>query len=104
MGRTPSGLPRIALVGCLLSLLAVACAGAAPSVHVGAVQIGATREAAQQSTGQVADGLGPRGNLGAVWAIAEDDVWAVGASSLNADQQRPLVEHWDGSKWRRHIP
>ncbi len=38
--------------------------------------------------------------LEGVDAVASDDVWAVGeGDELSGDQDRTLVEHWDGSVW-----
>nr|SBO95632.1 hypothetical protein BN4615_P5148 [Nonomuraea gerenzanensis] len=54
----------------------------------------------------------PGGHLEQVWAIAPDDVWAVGGiggeqapsfgcRSGAAGPQESLVMHWDGSSWQR---
>jgi hypothetical protein len=43
------------------------------------------------------------GKLTAVGAAAADDVWAVGykrPGQAGANTYRPIVEHWDGSRWR----
>src|SRR5438552_19089445 len=39
-------------------------------------------------------------SLNAVAAVAENDVWAVGASSSSdSSSSRTLIEHWNGSRW-----
>jgi hypothetical protein len=37
--------------------------------------------------------------LGAVTAIADNDIWAIGASAVNTPSQATLVEHFNGSSW-----
>jgi hypothetical protein len=37
--------------------------------------------------------------LASVAAIASDDVWAVGQTSLDGSRARTLVEHWNGTSW-----
>jgi hypothetical protein len=37
--------------------------------------------------------------LGAVSAAGPRDVWAVGAGQATGTEERPLIEHWDGSSW-----
>lgn len=39
--------------------------------------------------------------LGAVAAVSDRDVWAVGAhgSPLNGTETGPLIDHWNGSRW-----
>jgi hypothetical protein len=44
------------------------------------------------------DGTGNNVLLG-VKAVASDDVWAVGYSTLATSQNVPLIEHWNGSSW-----
>ena len=43
------------------------------------------------------------GQLAGAFALAADDVWAVGHSGLESPDYQPLIEHWDGSSWR-HVP
>ncbi|MGP3925915.1 hypothetical protein [Streptomyces sp. 8N616] len=44
-----------------------------------------------------------KGELSGIVALAEDDVWAVGAAyAADADSpQTPLVLHWDGTSWKK---
>lgn len=45
---------------------------------------------------------GINGELNAVTAAGPDDVWAVGRTVLgDKDSGSPLVEHWDGQRWRQ---
>jgi len=44
-----------------------------------------------------------QGQLGSIRAFAADDIWAVGHSGLESLDFRPLVMHYDGSKWS-HMP
>jgi hypothetical protein len=43
----------------------------------------------------------PNNHLFGVAAVAPDDVWAVGAYGVLGVAARQLIEHWDGTKWRR---
>lgn len=48
-------------------------------------------------------GLGERGNgtLASVFALAADDVWAVGSyfPAVDSPTLQPLIEHWSGDTW-----
>ena len=35
-----------------------------------------------------------------VVALAANNVWAVGSANLSAGRVRPLIQHWNGSRWR----
>src|SRR5437867_7519461 len=43
----------------------------------------------------------PNNTLFGVAAIASNDVWAVGAYGVLGISAQLLIEHWDGSSWRR---
>ena len=38
-------------------------------------------------------------SLYSVTTVSTNDVWAVGVSTNNSNNQRTLIQHWDGSKW-----
>ena len=45
----------------------------------------------------------PNNYLFGVAAIASNDVWAVGAYGVLGISAQQLIEHWDGSSWRRVV-
>jgi hypothetical protein len=45
-------------------------------------------------------GLPPNGILGGVVALSRRHVWAVGSYLTDPGIPQPLIEHWDGSRWR----
>jgi len=42
-----------------------------------------------------------QGQLAGVFALASDDVWAVGHTGLESPEFQPLIMHWDGTSWER---
>lgn len=42
-----------------------------------------------------------QGQLAGVFALASDDVWAVGHTGLESTDFEPLIMHWSGSAWER---
>lgn len=42
-----------------------------------------------------------QGQLAGVFALASDDVWAVGHTGLESLDYRPLILHWNGRRWTR---
>lgn len=48
---------------------------------------------------KVAARPGAAGQLAGVFALASDDVWAVGHRGLESPDYRPLIKHWDGTAW-----
>jgi hypothetical protein len=72
------------------------------SVAVVGVVVGCALAWAQPALGacgswQKVAGVATRGQLSGVSALSSTDVWAVGLDR----QQHTLVEHWNGSVWRR---
>jgi hypothetical protein len=45
---------------------------------------------------------GGNGTLGGVFALASDEVWAVGSyfPDVEAPTLQPLIEHWNGASWQ----
>ena len=86
---------RRCLIGVLAVVIALACSAAGPhgaaSVSAGATT-GCTRK-------HVDLGLGAPSSLSAVSALGPNDVWAAGVWGNGAG--RPLVEHYDGHRWRK---
>lgn len=44
---------------------------------------------------------GSKGQLAGVFALATDDVWAVGHTGMESIDFQPLIMHWDGTTWSR---
>jgi hypothetical protein len=44
-------------------------------------------------------GSPPNGSLSGIYALASDDVWAVGGFEGPDGPNRTLIEHWNGMKW-----
>jgi hypothetical protein len=51
-----------------------------------------------QQTGPNPEGSG---SLGAVAAVSDTDVWAVGSYGMPGTDGKALAEHWDGSSWQQ---
>src|SRR5262249_1688708 len=39
-----------------------------------------------------------------VSVVADDDIWAVGISDRTGSNERSIVVHWDGTKWKASTP
>lgn len=100
-----------AMAGMRRSVLAGTCAlGVAVAVTAAAWAASQARVAAQgrKATGaggwQVTAMIGPAGNsrvfMSGVSAPAADDVWAVGGTMTSSDQSFPVLEHWNGQRWK----
>ena len=44
---------------------------------------------------------GSAGQLAGVFALAPDDIWAVGHTGMESVDYQPLIMHWDGARWSR---
>jgi hypothetical protein len=53
-----------------------------------------------QRVGSPNPGTARKDVLDAVVAVGSKNVWAVGSYRARTKAQRPLVEHWDGRRWR----
>src|SRR6266496_1995642 len=75
----------------ILVLLLIVCFGFSPMAG------GGWNVVPSPSTGS------PNNYLFGVAAIASNDVWAVGAYGVLGISAQQLIEHWDGSSWRRVV-
>jgi hypothetical protein len=98
-----AGLRRSVLVcACALgvAVAVTATASAAPQARLAAQG----RKAAEAGGWHVAATIYPAMNsrvfMSSVSAPAADDVWAVGGTMTNSNQSFPVLEHWNGQRWK----